>query len=118
MQLSSFHIVFTLCIAISYSTRLLQISNGVSYLWQMVRTRATEDAMIDILEGSVGYGCGPGQVPRGNPPTPPPSRPPVSIEQLLATQNELMNVLVQNEALRGGGTPTTPPTPGHEHILL
>jgi hypothetical protein len=84
----------------------------------MVRTRAAEDAMIDILEGSIGCGCGPGQVPRGNPPTPPPPHPPVSIEQLLATQNELMNVLVQNEARRGGGTPAPPPTPGHEHILL
>jgi hypothetical protein len=32
---------------------------------------------------------------------PPPSRPPVSIEQLLVTQNELMSVLVQNEARCG-----------------
>jgi hypothetical protein len=32
---------------------------------------------------------------------PPPLRPPVSIEQLLVTQNELMSVLVQNEARHG-----------------
>jgi hypothetical protein len=33
--------------------------------------------------------------------TPPPPHPLVSIEQLLETQNELMGVLVQNEARRG-----------------
>jgi hypothetical protein len=68
---------------------LLQISNGVSYLWQMVHTRATEDATLDIPEGSVGHGCGCGQATCDNA-----SRLPVSIEQLLATQNELMSVLI------------------------
>jgi hypothetical protein len=67
----------------------------------MVRTRATEDAEIDIPEGSVGRGRGRGQAPRGNPPPPPPPHPLVSIEQLLAMQNELMSVLVQNDACRG-----------------
>jgi hypothetical protein len=100
MHLSSFHIVFTLCIATSYSTGLLQISNGMSYLWKVVRTRATEDAALDIPEGSAGRGHGRGHAPPGNPPTPPLPRPPISIEQLLATQNELMSVLVQNEARR------------------
>jgi hypothetical protein len=34
-------------------------------------------------------------------PQPPPPHAPVSIEELLATQNELVRVLVQNEAQRG-----------------
>jgi hypothetical protein len=66
----------------------------------MVRTRDTEDVTLDIAEGSAGYGHGHGQAPRHNP-LPPPPRAPVSIEELLATQNELMRVLVQNEAHRG-----------------
>jgi hypothetical protein len=66
----------------------------------MVRTRATEDAAFDIPEGSVGRGHGRGKAPRDNPPPPPP-RAPISIEELLATQNKLMRVLVQNEAHRG-----------------
>jgi hypothetical protein len=33
---------------------------------------------------------------RGTPPPPPPPPSPVSIEQLLATQNELMRVLTEN----------------------
>jgi hypothetical protein len=66
MQLSSFHIVFTLCIAASYSIGLLQISNDVSYFWQMVCTRAAEDVMLDIPEGSASHGRGRGQAPRGN----------------------------------------------------
>jgi hypothetical protein len=105
MQLSIFYIVFTLCISTSYSTGLLQISNGVSYVWQMVRTRPTKDVALDIPEGSTGYGRGFGQDPCGNPPPPPPPHPPVRIEQLLATQNELMSVLVPNEAHRGVGRP-------------
>jgi hypothetical protein len=63
----------------------------------MVRTRAAEDAALDILEGSAGHGRGRAQVLHVNPPPPPP-RAPVSIEDLLATQNELMRVLVRNEA--------------------
>jgi hypothetical protein len=35
----------------------------------------------------------------------PPPHAPVSIEELLATQNELMRVLLQNEAHRGTGHP-------------
>jgi hypothetical protein len=82
MQLSSFHIVFILC--------------------QMAHTTAVEDAVLDIPEGSVDCGRGHGQAPRGNP-RPPPLCPPVSIEQLLATQNEIMSVLKENEARRGAG---------------
>jgi hypothetical protein len=88
----------------SYSTRQLQISNGVSYLWQMVCARATEDAVLDILEGSAGRGWGRGQVPCDNARLPPRCMP-VSIEQLMATKNNLMSVLVQNEAHHGAGRP-------------
>jgi hypothetical protein len=64
----------------------------------MVQTRAAEDATLDILEGSIR--CGRGQVPHANPP-PPLSQAAVRIEDMLATQNELMWVLVRNEANRG-----------------
>jgi hypothetical protein len=57
----------------------------------MVHTRTSEDSILDTLEGSVG--CGRGQVPRGDAPPPPP----VSLEQLLATQNELMRRLIEND---------------------
>jgi hypothetical protein len=66
----------------------------------MVQTRVVEDAAPDIPEGFVGRGRGRGQAPRDNPPPPPP-RVSISIEELLETQNELMRVLVQNEAHRG-----------------
>jgi hypothetical protein len=66
-----------------------------SSIWQMVRTRTSEDAILDIPEGSVGRGRG--QVPRGGAPPPPP----VSMEQLLATQNDLMRRLVENYERRG-----------------
>jgi hypothetical protein len=55
-----------------------------SCLWQMVRTRATDDDVLDISEGSAPCGCGCGQPSRGNAPPPPP-HPPVSLEQLLVT---------------------------------
>jgi hypothetical protein len=66
----------------------------------MVRTRAAKDAVLDIPEGSAGRGRGGGQAPHANP-MPLPPRAPVSIEELMATQNELMRILVQNEAHRG-----------------
>jgi hypothetical protein len=69
-----------------------------SSIWQMVRTRTFEDSILDILEGSVRRGHG--QVPRGGAP-PPPARPPVSLEQLLATQNYLMRRLVENDERHG-----------------
>jgi hypothetical protein len=65
-----------------------------------VRTRATEDVALDIPEGSVGRGRGHGQVPHANP-LPPPPRAPASIEDMLATQNELKRVLMRNEANHG-----------------
>jgi hypothetical protein len=69
-----------------------------SSIWQMVRTRTSKDSILGILEGSIR--CGRGQVPRGGAPPPPP-RPPVSLEQLLAPQNDLMRRLVENDERRG-----------------
>jgi hypothetical protein len=64
-------------------------------VWQMVRTRTSEDSILDISKGSIGRGRG--QVPRGCAPPPPP----VSLEQLLATQNDLMRRLVENDEHHG-----------------
>jgi hypothetical protein len=69
-----------------------------SSIWQMVHTRTSEDPILDIPEGSARCGCG--QVPRGSAPPPPP-RPPVSLEQLLETHNDLMRRLVENDECRG-----------------
>jgi hypothetical protein len=66
-----------------------------SSIWQMVCTRTSKDAILNIPEGSVGCGCG--QVPRGGAPPPPP----VSLEQLLATQNDLMRRLIENDECCG-----------------
>jgi hypothetical protein len=62
--------------------------------------RATEEVVHDIPEGSTGHGCGHGQAPHGNAPPPPPW-PSVRVEQLLTTQNELMRMLMENEARHG-----------------
>jgi hypothetical protein len=69
-----------------------------SSIWQMVHSRTFEDPILDIPEGSIGRGRG--QAPRGNAPPPPPLLP-VSLEQLLATQNDLMRRLVENNEHRG-----------------
>jgi hypothetical protein len=69
-----------------------------SSLWQMVHTRTSEDPILNIPDRSVGHGRG--QAPCGNAPPPPP-RPPVSLEQLLATQNDLMRGLDENEERHG-----------------
>jgi hypothetical protein len=66
-----------------------------SSIWQMVHTRTFEDSILDIPEGSIGRGCD--QVPCGGAP----SQPPISLEQLLATQNDLMRRLVENNERRG-----------------
>jgi hypothetical protein len=73
----------------------------------MVRMRTTDDDMLDIPEGSALRGRGRGQPSGGNAPPPPP-HPPVSLEQLLATHNELMTLLIQNEARRGAERPQHP----------
>jgi hypothetical protein len=70
----------------------------------MVQTRAAKDVALDIPMGSASCGHGCGKAPHANPPPPPPHAP-VSIEELLATQNELMRVLVQNEVHRGASHP-------------
>jgi hypothetical protein len=58
-----------------------------------------------ILEPSAGHEQVPRILPRCQAPMLPPQCPPVSIEQLLATQNELMLMLMlmENEAHRGAG---------------
>jgi hypothetical protein len=73
----------------------------------MVRMRTTDDDVLDIPEGFAPCGRGRGQPSRGNA-SPPPPHPPVSLEQLLATQNELMTLLIQNEARRGAERPQHP----------
>jgi hypothetical protein len=57
----------------------------------MVRTRTFVELNRDSPEGSLKRGRV--QVPRGGAPPPPP----VSLEQLLATQNDLMRRLVEND---------------------
>jgi hypothetical protein len=73
-----------------------------SSLWQMLCTRTSDDPILDIPKSSVERGRG--QAPRGNAPPPPP-HPPVSLEQLLATQNDLMRRLVENDELRRAERP-------------
>jgi hypothetical protein len=69
-----------------------------SSIWQMVRTWTFEELSFDSHEESAG--CGHGQVPCGSAPPPPP-RPPVSLEQLLDTRNDLMRRLIENDEHRG-----------------
>jgi hypothetical protein len=84
------------------------LSNDASCLWQMVHTYTSEFA-IDVPEPSAGLGGASHPVPHGTAPTSPllPAPPPqlVSIEQLLATQIELMWALVENMGHRGGHQP-------------
>jgi hypothetical protein len=69
-----------------------------SSIWQTVCTRTSEELNLDISEGSTG--CARAQVPHGNAPPPPP-RLPISLEQLLAAQNDLMRRLVENDERHG-----------------
>jgi hypothetical protein len=62
-----------------------------SSLWQMVRTKTSEGPILNIPEGSIRRERG--QVPCGGAPP----HPPVSLDQLLATQNDLMRRLVEND---------------------
>jgi hypothetical protein len=59
----------------------------------MVHTRTFEELNLNNPEGSTGRG----PVPRGGAPPPPP----VSLEQLLATQNDLVRRLVENDECCG-----------------
>jgi hypothetical protein len=89
-----------LCIFCVYFIYLsLSQANGASYLWQMVRT-CTGDFTQDVSESSNAHAraatielC---NAAHGTPPPPPPPPLPVSLEQLLATENELMRVLTEN----------------------
>jgi hypothetical protein len=69
-----------------------------SSIWQMVHTRTFEDPILDIPKQSVGRGCG--QVPCDGAPPPSP-RPPASLEQLLATHNDLEGRLDENDEHHG-----------------
>jgi hypothetical protein len=82
------HILLDMC-----KYLMVQIS-----IWKMVRTRTSEDSILDIPMGSVRRGRG--QVPCDSAPPPPPL-PPVSLVQLVATQNDLMRRLVENDGRRG-----------------
>jgi hypothetical protein len=68
----------------------------------MVHSKTSEDPILDVPEGFAG--CGRGQSPCGNAP-PPPTRLPVSLEQLLAMQNDLMRRLIENDEHRGAEYP-------------
>jgi hypothetical protein len=61
----------------------------------MVRRRTFEELNLDSPEGSIGRGRG--QVQHGGAPP----RPPVSLEQLLDMQNDLMRRLVENDECHG-----------------
>jgi hypothetical protein len=76
----------------------MQISNDAKLNMVDGAHRTSEDPILDIPERSVRRGHG--QVPRGSA-SPPPPCPPVSLEQLLTTQNDLMRRLVENTEHRG-----------------
>jgi hypothetical protein len=63
-----------------------------------MHTRTSEDPVLDIPEASIRRGRG--QVPCSIAPPPPPC-PPVSLEQLLATQTDLIRRLVENDKCHG-----------------
>jgi hypothetical protein len=65
----------------------------------MVHTRAAKEVVLDVPESSAGHGHG--QAPHNNAPAPLPLHPPVSLEQLLATHNDLMRLLMEKEMRRG-----------------
>jgi hypothetical protein len=67
-------------------------------VFQMVHTRTSKDLILNIPKGSIGRGRS--QVPCGGAPPPPP-RMPVSLEQLLATPNDLMRRVVKNDERHG-----------------
>jgi hypothetical protein len=74
----------------------------------MVRMR-TSDFTQDVTESSnARVGAATNELhsaARGTPPPPPPPPPPVSLEPLLATQNELMRVLTENLVQREASPP-------------
>jgi hypothetical protein len=73
----------------------MQISNDAKLNMADGAYKDIRGVDLDSPEGSAGHGCG--QVPRGGAPP----RPPVSLKQLLATQNDLMRRLIENDERRG-----------------
>jgi hypothetical protein len=69
----------------------------------MVCTRVTEEVVLDVMEASTGRGRG--QATHANALPPPPRCALVSLEQLLATQNDLMTLLMENDTRRGAESP-------------
>jgi hypothetical protein len=67
----------------------------------MVCTRSTEEHVLDTPEPSASW---------GQAPPPPAPHLLVSLKQLLATQNELMRTLVENDTHRGAGPHSIPAT--------
>jgi hypothetical protein len=100
-----FYIGSALCILFTYCFHHFSLSNDASYLWQMMCT-PTGEFILDVPKFSVGGAGASHPMPHGTAPTsPPPPPPPVSIEQLLAMLNELMWVLMEKMAHRGGRQP-------------
>jgi hypothetical protein len=103
MQMSFLYIVFILWKLASYTTRLSHIFDDASYLWQMVHTRITEETIFNIPRPSTSCGQASRGPPHGNAPPSPIPHPSISLKQLLATQNKLMRMLIENDAHRGVG---------------
>jgi hypothetical protein len=70
-----------------------------SSLWKMVCTRTSEEHLLYFPESSAG--CGYGQARCGNAPPQLLPHPPVSLDQLLTMENDLMRRLVENDERRG-----------------
>jgi hypothetical protein len=73
----------------------MQISNDAKINMTMVHTKTFEELNLDSPEGAARHGRG--QAPHDGAPHPPP----VSLEQLLDTQNDLMRRLIENDEHRG-----------------
>jgi hypothetical protein len=99
-----------LCIFCVYFISLsLSRANGESYLWQMVCT-CTGDFTQDAPEPSNAHaGAATNELHNAACGTPLPPPPPVSLKQLLATQNELTGVLTENLMQREACSPHRQP---------
>jgi hypothetical protein len=99
IYLVQFYIRFALCILFTYCYHHFSLSNDATYLWQMMHT-CTGEFVVDVPEPSTGRAGASHPAPCGTAPTSPtpplPPMLPIIIEQLLATQNELMLALVEN----------------------
>jgi hypothetical protein len=76
----------------------------------MLCTLSIEDHVLNTPEPSADRGQAPHALPHELAPPLPPPHLPVSIEQLLAMQNDLMRRLVENGVRRGVGHPQHPNT--------